>query len=60
MFERLKSAKRLWNADKAAKQIVSLLVSSLHFARDANGTLDPKMQNDEFFLAYVYGVIGHA
>ena len=58
MFERFKSAKRLRNADKAAAQIVSLLASSLYFARNASGTLDSEMQNDYFVLAYVYGAIG--
>jgi hypothetical protein len=57
VFEFLKSANRLWNADRPAKQIVSLLASSLHFARDSSGRLDPKIQNDEFVLAYIFGVI---
>jgi hypothetical protein len=54
MFGRIK---KIWRADKAAKQITSLLASSLHFARDAKGTLNPKMRSDEFVLGYIFGVI---
>jgi len=57
MFDRMKAVKKLWHADKAAKQIVSWLAPCLFFARDASGRLDPKLQDDEFVLGYVYGVI---
>ena len=57
MFGRLKSAKKLWSANKLGGQIGHLLASSLYFARDANGKLDPRMQNDEFVLSYIWGVI---
>ena len=42
VFERIKSEKKLRNADKAAKQVVSFVAPCLFAATDTNGSLDPR------------------
>ena len=57
MFQRFRAARKLRKADLAAKRIVSFVAPCLFQAADANGGLDPKVQDDEFVLAYIYGML---
>jgi len=49
--------RKFWKASKVAWKIDSLLASSLYFARDGTGELSPKLEGDDFVLAYIFGVI---
>jgi hypothetical protein len=57
MFEQLKLARQIFEANRLAHRIVLFLEPSLIFCRDSDGSLDLGMQTDEFVLAYIYGVI---
>jgi len=54
MFEYFKKTRRV---ARAGREIVSLLVGPLSFARGSSGALDPKIAKDEFILAYIFGGI---
>jgi S-adenosylmethionine:diacylglycerol 3-amino-3-carboxypropyl transferase len=56
MFERFKSAKKLWNANSAAARVTSLLATSLFPVSTPGGGFDSRLKSDAFVVGYIYGV----
>jgi S-adenosylmethionine:diacylglycerol 3-amino-3-carboxypropyl transferase len=57
MFERFKSARKLWNATTAATGVLPLVAPSLFPASVPGGGFDRKLASDKFVVGYVYGVL---
>jgi hypothetical protein len=57
LFQRLKSASKLWSANQAASRIRPLIAACLFTASAPDGGFDSRLQSDEFVVGYIYGVI---
>ena len=57
MFERFKFAKKLWNANKAARRVTLLIAPALFTVGAPGGGFDLRLKSDVFVVGYIYGVI---
>jgi len=57
MFQRFKSARKLWRAKKAAATITPGIVASMFPVSMPGGGFDPRLKSDAFVVGYIYGVI---
>lgn len=57
MFERFQFAKKLWNANKAASRVTTLIAPALFTMAAPGGGFDLKLKCDVFVVGYIYGVI---
>jgi hypothetical protein len=55
LFERLKSARKLWRADRTAIRVSTALRACMFPVLATGGAVDAKLQSDQFVLGYIYG-----
>jgi hypothetical protein len=56
MFERIKFARKLWKANKAATGVRPLIAASLFPVSVPSGGFDARLKSDTFVVGYIYGV----